>query len=209
MKVLFFLFLMMTATGLYGQVLVTDYTVKIDADSRSGSQFSIRVNKTGDTLKVVYAILDSVGYHALKHNQQYMGLNQKLLANVKSAKINRDSLPVILNQMDSLTKAYSHYSKDSISINAETNNWYVKLIEKLYSSPDEQLESKMPYNPKTASEGTKFTIVISTNGLSRTIYTVSPTTASNPLLSDFIHQTTFLYRKTKQTGFLDKRTNGY
>lgn len=207
MRILLFLFLIMTAANLFGQS--TDYTIRISAVNHYGGEFMIDINKTGDNLKLVYWLLDSVAYHALNQDKQYIATNKKMLAMVKLPQINRDSLPILSNKLHALIEQYSRYSKDSITVSADINNWYVKLIEKIYAASDEQLESTIPYTSKLISEGVHFKIEIQNNGLNRTIYTISPTTVSNPLLSDFIHQTTFLYRKTRQTGFLNNRTSGY
>jgi hypothetical protein len=168
----------------------------------------ISICKNAGTIKTVYKLKDSINNKELRENRRYAVLHEELPKVLNKA--NRDSILKILRQLDSITNKYTIYDTDSLTLNANNNTSYSKLLNMVSVTGDVSLENNVYNKGRIVLDGTMFEFKIQTGHATRTVYAHSPDPKSNPILYKLLSQTLEIYRKTKANNFLSlSRTGGY
>lgn len=196
---------------LFCQKSSNNYSIIINATtSVSDSEFIVNIHKSPNDIKIVYILRDSVDDISLEQNKYHTVYKDTLFKLFNDLSANRNTFTLYASKLDSLTKLYSYYRKDSILLDVKTNISYNNLLNKIVRSTREELENKVGNKNRVTLDGTSFRFNVITSNQDKFIYANSPRETSHPLLYQLISETLNIYRQTKNNMFLDKRiTNGY
>jgi hypothetical protein len=164
--------------------------------------------KNAGIIKIVYKLKDSINNKELQENSRYAVLQEKLPKVLNKA--NRDSILKIARELDSITDKYTSYDTDSLTLNANNNIRYSKLLHTVGVTGNTSLEYNVYNKNRIVLDGIMFEFKIQAGHVTRTVYARSPDPKSNPILYKLLSQTLEIYRKTKANNFLSRsRTGGY
>lgn len=212
MKNYLFLFVLLTSISsqLFSQNLEGKNITLNALTSVTGKEFVLETSCFKNEIKIKLKIADSVSFDKLKTDSTYIILSKSLLSAMEFNTKN-DTLMNLYKRFDSLIKANTVYSMDSISINYNQFIPYDKLLTKLFNSTPTELENKENNKNRMVLDGTSMEFKFSQNdSIKYTVFAHSPTKLSHPLLYDYLNSTLEIYRKLKNNNIFDKqKTSGY
>lgn len=122
----------------------------------SGEEFLINIFKSKNDIKIVYLIRDSLDDLSLEQNKNYKIYKDTLLKLFNNINENKKSFEFYIDKLDSLTKRYSYYNKDSIILKARKNITYNNHLREIFVTPSEKLENKEGNRNRIVLDGTSF-----------------------------------------------------
>lgn len=201
MKATFFLLLLLVVNFSFGSQKPEDRKIVLTARPQGGFYKIIVKAPANDGIQITYMLLDSVSKD-LKNNTAFFSLLHK--------KTTYENMPIearaaLVQKMDSIMEQYRHYTTDSITLAAGSDEKYQQVVNRFFSSGPEL----RPAN-RIVLDGTSMVVTVSDGDATRTMYAQSPDQASYPLMYEFINETMNVYRQKKPEGILSKgRTGGY
>jgi hypothetical protein len=172
----------------------------------TGQEFYIDILQTATKTKVLFKLkryFNEVKFNDDKNVVSY----RQILHSLKSLDPSNDTLTTYLNKLDSISKVYTTYDKDSIIISNCDNIDYIKLIKEIVEGSILQLQDD---KNRIVLDGTTVKCEWFNKGQKQIIYSRSPSSTSNPYLNKLIVVSMDLYRNHKRNDFLNKeKTSGY
>jgi len=161
-------------------------------------------------IKIKFKLKDSVSMNKLRSDSTFNVLSKSLLM-VKQYDPKNDTLINLYKRVDSVIRTNTVYSVDSVKINYNQFPEYKKLLVKLFSSSQTDLENKENNKNRFVLDGTTMDFkFFQDESIKFTAYSHSPNKLSHPLIYDYINSTMDIYRKIKKNSFLTKeKTSGY
>src|ERR1700754_1562481 len=159
MKTLIFLsFLLTMYYTSSAQQSNNNITVAINSNAAlTGNQFKIEIIKRNNIIKITYYLLDSISYKTLRKNSRYVSLMNNFLPQ-SGHNTNPDSLKKINRELETLTEAQKHYSKDSILLHPVVDTAYASLLYKLSVTNKDTLENEIANRSRIVFDGVRFGI---------------------------------------------------
>jgi hypothetical protein len=170
----------------------------------SGKELFIISTFQDDQVKLVYKSKDSVSVKFVE-DAELKALNHEF-GSVKNKTPQNDTLVRVVWAMDSIHRAYTYYSSDSITVSLADNCAYQVLYQRMFGATDSVLQGRR----RIVLDGSSLIITFRDRLGKRVVYAQAPDAKSSPLLHAFITVSLELYRQKKPDGVLNKkRTIGY
>src|ERR1035437_1203261 len=185
---------------LKGQSKIDVFSIKtrVTVASLTYGEFITYIEKKKNKLKIFYSFRDSVSKVFYKDDKVKELLHSYMTENPEEQKATRRSL-------DSLENKYSYYSKDSLILKASKNITFIRLLEKIISTPKEELENIEASKKVHVLDGAEYSFIIKTSKETKYVHAnqyIDP--VIHPLLYQLYIEIQNIYKREKQNNFLDK-----
>lgn len=176
-----------------------DITIHITGNEQNyNDKLLIDIYKRSNTIKIVYAVLDSVKNNQMALDTAFTNNREKFFKYVESFGIvsqeKVEKGKILSSKYKAFIKRYSVYYSDSVTLSAKTHTAYNNLLIKIAAASREDLEQRA-YNKKFVkmhSLPIEFTVT-DKSGVKQA-YTQSPNATSNPLLYALLSETLSICR---------------
>ncbi len=173
----------------------------------------IDIYKRANTIKIVYAVLDSVKKNQMELDTAFTNSREKFFKYVESfGTVSQEKVEkgkILLSKHKAFIMRYSVYNSDSVTLSSKTDTAYNNLLIKIAAASREDLE-QTAYNKKFVkmhSLDIEFTVT-DESGVKQA-YTQSPNATSNPLLYALLSQTLSICRARNASILLAGFYGGY
>lgn len=200
--VLLFLFLLIFVSA-KSQSVHDTFSIKITNSSATvlPREFVCRIDKKDNQLNIFYSAIDGFDKAFFKDNKVRGLLNTYVSFDTNNLN------PYLEHQhlLDSLRKRYSHYKKDSLSLKASDNIYIVDLVEKIISTPKEELENIEASKKVSVLDGSNYSFIMETPKATKyvSVYPILDPVL-HPLLYELFDEINAIYKRNNQKDFLDK-----
>jgi hypothetical protein len=184
-----------------GQDLIKkgDISIHITGNEQNyNDKLLIDIYKRSNTIKIVYAVLDSVKNNQMELDTAFTNSRKKFFKYVESfgtvSQEKVDKGNILSNKYKAFVRRYSVYYSDSVTLSSKKDTAYNNLFIRIAKASREDLE-QTAYNKKFVKMHSlliEFTVA-DESGVKQA-YTNSPNATSNPLLYALLSQTLSICR---------------
>lgn len=207
-KLALLLLLMCYSKVLYSQSNAEHISIVMGGSSAfKGALFTVRIDASRDSIKVVYKLNRSVDYKAVSNDSVYKKWLKYTIAPL-NVTASQDTVMKALAKCAGVIGKYTSYDKDSLLLDAKTNIAYATLLNRIVATPSDTLENVANHPPRIVHDGTHYGFTIFDGKTSRNLWATSPTQKTFPILYELLDETMEVYRDNKHNTFLDKTKTG-
>jgi hypothetical protein len=202
---IFFLFLISSSMFAQNARSKGDLSIRINGSgSDYRSKFQVDVYRTEKSIKIVYAVFDSINGSKFRADKNYQIVLQNTMKNYELA----DSVAKnnASQELRNLLAKYSVYDRDSVTLNPGETQSYYNLLTRIAEVSRDTLEQKELNKNRFILDGVGIGYTIISELGTKSIGVRSPRPSTHPLLYNLLKSTLDIGRENKLAPFVHRKS---